>query len=90
MSAPDVDDEFAVDVEGDGGAQFPALGDLVGQCLGYFVESVIAVAVYDVVHPAIMRRAERLRGRFESRSRAEFGIPDGGREPVVPFCSLTF
>ena len=67
VSAPDVDDEFAVDVEGDRGAQFLALGDLVGQCLGYFVESVIAVALYDVVHPAIMRRAERLRGRFESR-----------------------
>ena len=34
MTTPDVDDELAVDVERDGGAEFLALGDLLGQRVG--------------------------------------------------------
>ena len=56
VAAPHVDDEFAVDVDGYRGADFLAVGDLVGECLGDLVEPGIAVPLQNVMHRTIMRR----------------------------------
>jgi hypothetical protein len=62
VPAPDVDDDLAVDVKGDRGAEFLAFGELVGQRVGDLREAGVAITVHGVVHPAIMRRAEEFLG----------------------------
>ena len=94
---PSIDDELAVDVKSDRGTEFLAFGDLISQRVGDLSETVIAVAVHDIVHRAIMRRVDQFRGRIESTERqpaplsgamgkpgAGFGIADVGRNPFVP------
>ena len=45
VPAPDIDDEFTVDVDGDSGAEFAAAGDLVGQCGDEVLEAAVVVTV---------------------------------------------
>ena len=66
MTSPDVDDELAVDVKGDRGAEFLTFGDFVGQRVGDLREAAVAMSLYGFVHPDIMRRGGSCSGRFES------------------------
>ena len=57
VTSPDVDDELVVvvDVDRDRGTQFLTAGHFFGQRVRDLFELGITVAVYDVVHPDIMR-----------------------------------
>ena len=55
MTAPDVDDGLAVDIDGDGRAHLLAVGDRLREGFGDLVESGVPVAVHDFVHRHIMR-----------------------------------
>ena len=45
VPTPDVDDELTVDVDGDGGAEFAAADDFVGQCGNDVLEAAVVVTV---------------------------------------------
>ena len=78
VTAPDVDDELAVDVKGDRGAEFLTFGDFVGQRVGDLREAAVAMSLYGFVHPAIMRRGVVF-GPLESRVSAGAASGRSGR-----------
>ena len=55
MPAPDVDDEVAVDVDGNGRADFLSAGYLLCERFRDLVEAGIPVALHDVAHLTIIR-----------------------------------
>jgi hypothetical protein len=52
MTAPDVDNQFTVDIHGDRRAQLLTAFDFFGQRVGDLLEPGIAVALHDIVHVA--------------------------------------
>ena len=58
MAAPHVDDELAVDVDGDARAEFLALADLVGERDGQLVEFLVPATLQHFMHRTIMRRRD--------------------------------
>jgi len=55
MAAPDVDDQFTVNIDGYRRADFLTAGDGIRQRLAQALESGVTAAMHDVVHRHIMR-----------------------------------